>query len=258
VAEYASVERRGEVAVLRLERPPANAIDLELCESVERQFDALMLQKPGAIVFTGGTGPFFSGGLNLKVIPSYTADQQRMMVRAINRIVAKLYPCPVPVIGAINGHAIAGGFILALISDYRVGPIGGAMLGLTEARVGIPFPAAPMIVLQAELSPEHVRCITFQARNFGPEEALKRGVLDELRPPEFVLERAVEVAADMATIPSEAYARIKHQIRADAIERLEHLVASDDDPMLDGWLTGDTTEAAASVLSGTSTSGDAG
>jgi enoyl-CoA hydratase len=252
MSEQVSIERRGEVAILRIDRPPANAIDLGLCDSMERQFQAVMKSEPGALVLTGRPGPFFCGGLDLKVVPFYTSEQQGSMILAINRMVARLYSCPVPVVAAVNGHAIAGGFILALIADYRVGPTGPALFGLTEARAGIPFPAGPMIVLQAELSPHQVRRITLQARNFGPKEAAERGALDEILSPDSVLERALEVATDLATIPAEAYRRIKHQIRASAIARLQHLEATGDDPMLAGWLSPESAAAAASVLRGTS------
>lgn len=252
MSEHVSIERHDGIVILRIDRPPANAIDLDLCSSMERQFQAAMNSEPGALVVAGGSGAFFSGGLDLKTVPLYAAEQQRNMIVAINRMIARLYSCPVPVVAAVNGHAIAGGLILALIADYRVGPKGPALFGLTEARAGIPFPAGPMIVLQAEMPPQQVRQITFRARNFGPEEALERGVLDEIRPPESVLDRALEVATDMATIPAEAYRRIKRQVRGTAIARLERLDATSDDPMLAGWLSPETATAASSVLRGTS------
>jgi len=252
MSELVSIERHGEIVILRIDRPPANAIDVDLCGSMERQFQAAMDGEPGALVLTGGSGPFFCGGLDLKVVPYYTTEQQRKMILAINRMVARLYACPVPLVAAINGHAIAGGFILALMADYRVGPTGPALFGLTEARAGIAFPAGTMIVLQAELAPHQVRQITLQARNFGPEEAVERGVLDELGSPESVLERALEVANDMGTMPANGYRRIKHQVRAATIAQLEQLEASGDDPLLAGWLSPESTTAAASVLRGTS------
>jgi enoyl-CoA hydratase len=186
--------------------------------------------------------------LDLKTVPSYSVAQQRGLLRAVNRMIGALYGCPVPVVAGVNGHAMAGGFILALNADYRIGASGDFKLGLTEARVGIPFPAAPMIVLRAELAPEHVRFITLHSRAFGPDEARVRGVLDELQPHAAVLERAIEVARDMASIPADAYRRIKRQVRGDAIARIEELNATDADPMLDGWVSPEAPEAAAAVL----------
>jgi enoyl-CoA hydratase len=248
------VERQGEVALLRIDRPPANAIEMELGEALRAAFDGLLrdapdARRPGALVLTGSER-FFSGGLDLKRVPAYTAAEQRAFLRLLNRLIAGLYACPMPVVGAVNGHAIAGGLVLALATDYRVGPTSGALFGLTEARVGIPFPAAPLAVIQAELSPADLRYTALQARNFGPDEAHARGILDELQPPGAVLERALEVARDLAGMPADAYRRIKHQVRGAAIARLEELVAADTDPMLEDWLSPQAAEASAAVLDG--------
>jgi len=242
-----AIERHDGITVVRMQRAPANAINLEFAQTIEAAYDEAIASDPAALVLTG-TGTVFSAGLDLKAVPLYSPEQQRDLLRALNRMLAKLYACPIPVIGAINGHAIAGGFILVLTTDYRVGPATGALFGLTEARVGIPFPAGPMIVLQAELPPQHVRYTTLYPTNYGPDEAKARGILDELQPAERVLERALEVARDMSTIPADAYRRIKQQFRANAIAQLEKINAEDSDPMLRDWVRGDAAAASAAVL----------
>ena len=246
-ANLVVVERRGAICVVRLNRPPANAIEMELGREFQTVFDAALEDGPEAIVLTG-TGRFFSGGLDLKIVPTYSASDQTDFLRVVNRMIGKLYACPLPLVAAVNGHAIAGAFILALTADYRIGPSSDCLFGLTEARVGIPFPAAAMAVLQAELAPSDVRYATLQARNFGPEEARARGVFDELQPETEVLERAIEVARDLASMPADGYRRIKHQVRRAAIARIEQLIATDDDPMLQGWLSPEAKQASASIL----------
>jgi enoyl-CoA hydratase len=241
------LEQHDAITVVRLNRPPANALCLELAREFETVWESRAVKDAAALVLTG-TGSFFSGGLDLKSVPSYSIAEQRDFLHVLNRMVAKLYTCPVPLVGAINGHAVAGAFVLALTTDYRVGPSGDAQFGLTEARVGIPFPAAPMIVVRAECAPQDVRTITLLAQTFGPDEAQRRGVLDELRPPGSVLERAIEVARDMATMPADSYRRIKHQVRRTAIAEIEEVITSGADPMLDGWFDAGAREASAAHL----------
>lgn len=246
--EHIAVTREGAVAVLRLDRPPANAIDLAFVTELESAFaDVTATAEAGALVLTG-TGGCFSAGLDLKVVPQYAPDQQRAMVTAINRMIAQLYACPLPVVGAINGHAIAGGLIVALACDYRVGTSGACKLGITEVRAGIPFPAAAMAVLQAELPPHVARVMTLRAHNIGPQAALASGLLDELQPSERVLPRAIEVAHDFADIPREAYAGIKHQLRATTIDRINEMLARGTDPALESWLTSEASAASAALL----------
>jgi enoyl-CoA hydratase len=168
--KHVSLERRGGIAIVRLDRPPANAIDMDLVTQFDAAFEEVVGDRPGAIVLTG-TGRFFSGGLDLKVVPSYSLSEQKAFLQTINRMIGRLYACPLPVVGAVNGHAIAGAFVLVLTTDYRIGPDADALFGLTEARAGIPFPAAPMVVVGAELAPSDVRYTTLYARNFGPSEA---------------------------------------------------------------------------------------
>jgi enoyl-CoA hydratase len=246
-SESVVVEQLDGITVLRLNRPPANAFCLELARGFEGVWDLQAVQEAEALVLTGA-GHFFSGGLDLKVVPTYSREQQRECVGVLNRVIGTLYATPIPVIGAINGHAVAGGLILALTTDYRIGPRTNAQFGLTEARVGIPFPAVPLIVLNAECGPQHVRYSTLWARTFGAEEAQRRGVLDELQPPQALLERAFDVARDMASMPSDAYRRVKHQVREAAIARIQDVISMGDDPMLEAWLSAEAEEASLRIL----------
>ena len=241
------VEPHGGVAVLRLHRPPANAFCLELARDCFSALASDAVKQAKALIVTG-TGSFFSGGLDLRRVPTYTPEQQHEFLVVLNRVIGTLYGFPAPVVAAVNGHAMAGAFVLVLTADYRVGPTGSAQFGLTEARVGIPFPAAPMIVVHAELAPQDVRYAALHARSFGPEEALRRGVLDELQPPEAVLARALEVARDMASMPAEGYRRIKQQVRGAALARIEEVVARSADPMLEHWVDPRAPQASAEWL----------
>ncbi|MAG33526.1 MAG: hypothetical protein CL908_21830 [Deltaproteobacteria bacterium] len=242
------LEERDGIAILRMNRPPANAFTLEFARRFAAVLDHAREIKARALVVTG-SGNFFSGGLDLRVVPEYSSEEQRAFLGVLNRVIGALYACPCPVVAAVNGHAIAGAFVVALTADYRVGPLGQAEFGLTEARVGIPFPAVPAVVVKAELAPADLRYTALYAKNFGPDEAVRRGLLDELQPPENVLDRAIDVANDLASMPAAGYARVKQQFRAGAIAEIEELNAKQSDPMLDSWVSAGATEASSSTLS---------
>jgi enoyl-CoA hydratase len=247
---YVSIETDEPVAILRFVRPPVNAIDLEAAKQISEAFDELAADAGiGAILLTG-SGTSFSAGVDLKLVPRYGADQQRAMVEAVNGMLGRLYASAIPVVAAVNGHAIAGGLVLALACDYRIGVREPCRMGLTEARVGIPYPAAAMAVVQAELSHSRARNLVLMARNLDSEQAFAYGILDELVPRDGLMERALECARDLAAMPRVAYGRIKQQLRADTIARIDEVNAKASDPMLDRWLTGDSATAAAAVLSG--------
>jgi enoyl-CoA hydratase len=244
------VESQAGIALLRFARPPANAIELESATALEETLGRLEADPAVRAVVLTGDGAFFSAGLDLKVVPAYAAAEQRAMVMAINRLLARLYGLGLPTVAAVNGHALAGGLVIVLATDYRIGSHGSYRLGLTETRVAVPYPVAAMTVVEAELMPAVARRLVLLARHHTPEEAIADRVLDELAPSESLVTRALAMAGELAALPREAYARIKRHLRRAALERIEHVVASGADPLVESWLSPETSVAAAEVLGG--------
>ena len=162
------------------------------------------------------------------------------MVAGINALFAGWYGFWHPVVAAVNGHAVAGGLILALCADHRVGA-DGARYGLTETRVGIPYPAAAIGVVKAELAPEIARRLVLGAELIDSSLAREWGVVDELAPAERVLERALAVARGFAGLPPKTFTEVKRQLRSNALEAIG--AAVEQDPMAAGWLNAEAAEA---------------
>ena len=127
------------------------------------------------------------------------------MVAGINRAFAGWYSFPRPVVCAVNGHAIAGGLILALCGDHRIGTTDGK-LGLTELKAGVPYPAVAMAVVRAELSKAAARRLVLGSELVGMEAARELELLDELVPEGELVDRALTRAREMAAAPSDTYA----------------------------------------------------
>lgn len=242
------IEVQDRIAIFRLNRPPVNAVNVDLLRAADAALREIAARNDLAALIVTGAGRAFCAGLDLKAVPSYTAAGQREMVLGISRMVAILYALPIPTVAAVNGHAIAGGLVIVLACDYRVGSTAPCQIGLTEARAGIPFPQGAMAVVKAELSPAVARRRTLVALNSSSQEALADGILDELQPPDRVLARALEVARDLASMPAIGYGQIKRQLRAETLAAIEPAVAAGTDPLLDTWLSNDTKGAAAGLL----------
>jgi enoyl-CoA hydratase len=244
------IEETGDVAVMRIDRPPANALDLDLLAEGHAVRERLASEEPGAVVITGRER-FFSAGMDLKAAPELSPAEQRQTVNGINRLFSGWYAFPRPVVAAVNGHAIAGGLILALCADHRVCARGEGKFGLTELRAGIPYPAAAIAVVRAELGAATARRLVLGAALFGPEEALELGVVDELSGPGDLLPRALEVANGLAGLPRATYTVVKRQLRAPTIESIDRVLSGGaGDPVLGTWIGDDTRAAAASLLPG--------
>ena len=242
---HVTIEEHDGVALVKIDRPPANAMDLELLADGASVLDELGADPPAAVVLTGREG-FFSAGVDLKLAPTLDAQGQRDMVASINRAFAGWYSFPRPVVCAVNGHAIAGGLILALCGDHRIGSHAGK-LGLTELRAGVPYPAVAMAVVRAELAPAAARKLVLGSELIGMEEALELQLLDEVVTEGDLVERALARAREMAGAPADTYATVKRQLRGHVLDAVG---AGANDPLADGWLGSETAGAARGLLDG--------
>ncbi len=231
--EHVSIDEHDEgVLVLAIDRPPANAMDLTLLREIVAAMARVSGEGPRALVLAGREG-CFSAGADLKAVPGYGPGEQREMVALINAMALGGYELPFPVVGAITGHAIAGGMVLALCADIRVASAGGRY-GLTEVQVGVPYPQAAIGVVRAELSPQAARLLALGSELTDAAECERLGVFDEVHDAEDVLPRALHIAARLAKLPPEVYARTKRDLRGPALAQMRPAV--EDDPLLAAWV----------------------
>src|SRR5215216_6316543 len=207
-------------------------MDLGLLDELVGAVERLAADLPPALVLAGRAG-FFSAGVDLKAVPAYGPVEQRRMVEGINRMALDVYSLPCPVVCAITGHAIAGGFVLAVCGDHRIAATEGRY-GLTEVKVGVPYPQAAIGVVRAELPPHAARLLALGNQLIDAQECLRLGAFDEVVAPADVVPRALEVAAELAAMPAHVYARTKAELRGATITHLRRAVA--DDPLLSRWV----------------------
>jgi len=237
------------VAVVTMQRPPANAIDIALLEQLAHALGEIEQRADIVAVVLTGAGKAFSAGLDLKLVPTYDRAQQDELLRVLNQALHKLYSLPIPTVAAVNGHAIAGGLVLALACDMRIAVDDGALFGLTEVRAGVPFPVAAMAVVKAELSPAAGRELVLGGRNCDPARALALGIVDELQPAGEVRARSIVNARELAAAPRESYGKIKRQLRETPLGEIERALGGND-PLHGNWIGTETQAAAARVLRG--------
>ncbi|HEV8582504.1 MAG TPA: enoyl-CoA hydratase/isomerase family protein [Thermoanaerobaculia bacterium] len=203
----------GAVRELRLDRPPANALSPELIAAVRAAVEAAPDAGARALVLSGAPG-MFSGGLDVPHL--LTLDRPAILNawRDFYALLRSLAASRIPIAAAITGHSPAGGAVLAIFCDHRIMAEGDFKIGLNEVQVGIPMPPVIYQGLRRLVGLRQAERLCVGGQLFPPAEALRIGLVDELAPPERVVERAVECCRSLLALPPEAMAATRRLARA--------------------------------------------
>jgi enoyl-CoA hydratase len=175
-----------------------------------------------AVIITG-SGSSFSAGVDLFRLLQEGPDYARRFLPALDEFLHAVLTFPKPVVAAVNGHAIAGGCILAAACDHRVMTEGPGRIGIPELAVGVPFPALPLQIMAARLTSHALRDLVFSGRTVQVDEAKTLGLIDEKCPSGMLLDRAHEVAEHLIAIPAGAFALTKEAFYTPIVERAGQL-----------------------------------
>ena len=206
------------VAVLRLAHGKVNAMSMEFCEALIARFAEISSAR--AVVMTA-TGRTFSAGVDLVRLLEGGAPYVRKFLPVLSNLFVTVFSHPAPVVAAINGHAIAGGCVLACAADKRLMARDSGHIGVTELLVGVPFPPAAMEIMCCAAAPQFFADAILSGATYTPAEAVARGFIHDVVEPQALLERAVAAAKALAALPPKAFALTKRQIRAPALERMQ-------------------------------------
>jgi enoyl-CoA hydratase len=201
-------EERDGIVTLRLAHGKASALDVELLQALVDALDAAADAR--AIVLTG-TGSIFCAGVDLVRLPNEGAPYVERFFPLLRDAIAKLFGMPVPVVAAANGHAIAGGCVLVCACDYRLMAEGKGRIGVPELLVGVPFPEIALKVMQFAVP--NVAPLVMTGRTVLPEEARSLGLIDEIVEPAALMDRALAIATQLASIPRESFGMTKRTLR---------------------------------------------
>jgi enoyl-CoA hydratase len=238
------------IALVTLANPPMNAMDAGVLEELATLFDGLAADPGVRAAVIAGEGRAFSAGLDLKTVPSLDRLGQRRLVDALNHSFGTLYAWPKPLVAAVNGHAIAGGLILALCADWRVVADVPMQVSLAEVKVGVTYPVAPLEVARTELTPAAARRLVLLGETLDAASAQTHAIFDERTPLADLQTRALAQAVRFAALPPNAFATIKHELRGGPLARIAAARAGKAEPRLDAWLGEEMRQASAAMLRG--------
>jgi enoyl-CoA hydratase/carnithine racemase len=210
---------RDEIAILTMAHGKANAMSLEFCHALTARLEELRTAPAKAVVITG-QGRIFSAGVDLLRLTEGGAAYVREFLPALNAMFAAVFAYPKPAVAAVNGHAIAGGCVLAAACDKRLMAAGDGRVGVTELLVGVPFPPIAMEIMRNAAAPQHLEEMIFGGATYLPQDAVGLGIVDEVVGAEALHDRAIAAARTLAPLSPAAFALSKRQTRQPSLERL--------------------------------------
>jgi enoyl-CoA hydratase len=226
-----------------IDGPGKNALGSELMQALRAELGAA----GGEPVLLTGAGDAFSAGLDLRQIAALQPDGLRSFLQLLEDLVLDLYTYPGPTVALVNGHAIAGGCVLALCCDHRIAKANPrTRIGLNEVALGVCFPPRVLRLARARLPARHRERVLLGAELFAPEHARELGLIDEVA--DDASSRAGEQLAALALHPRGAYSRTKLALRGGELEpgpdERARWLAED----LPAWSSAETKQRIAAVL----------
>jgi enoyl-CoA hydratase len=249
VSETVSVTVTEGLAVARIARAHGNAINDTLVGEL-----IAVLQETGQDPALRGfllaaSGRLFSPGLDLhELIELDRAGMERFLNR-FNACMLTLYTYPKPMVAAIHGPAIAGGFLLTLTADWRI-LRRGASVGLAEIRVGVPFPFGAAMILRESVPKERVEELALFGRDYDDDAALRAGLVHEVLPAEDFDAACLRRLGELAAKDPVTFAITKRYLRSATVERIRANDPHFTREFLDAWFQPSTRERIAMVVDG--------
>jgi enoyl-CoA hydratase len=237
------IDRKGPLAVLRLDKGRGNAIDEPLVRDLlQAARDLGTDPSVRGVLLISAHPKLFCPGLDLVTLIELDRAAMEHFMLLFADMVWALYGLPRPMVAGVNGHAVAGGCILALTADHRVLRRGGAQIGLNEVKVGLPLPWSVSELLRASVPPPALGQVALLGRNFADDAAIRVGLADELADAEGFEDHCLLRLQEFAEKDGYAVVMTKMALRHDVLEGMKARERERMGGWLDGWFS-DATRA---------------
>ncbi len=211
--QHVQFETTGAVAVVTMNRPKANPLNRQLLAELLEAFElAAADEDVRAVLFSSAVPRFFSAGFDAMEVFSYNREQMTDFLGAFGSLINRILHFPKPVIGALPGHAVAGGAILALACDFRIMAEGDYRFAMNEIDVGVVLPHSLFKMLTAAAGVPVARRMILAGEALSPSRALEVGLVARVVPVDQVAAAGLELAHFMSAKPPATFAALKRII----------------------------------------------
>jgi len=239
---FIRAEKADGLLIVTMSRGKANALNAAMAEELNSVLVQSHAHDVRGLVLASDRPKFFSAGFDVTEVFQYDRPAMTSFFGAFMNLYETLFHLPKPVVGAISGHAVAGGAVLALACDVRVMAEGPYRFALNEVNLGIVLPPGIIRMAVDAVGTRHARELFLSGETLAPSRALEIGLVSELAEPDQVLDRAIARARALAAKPAGAFGLIKQTL----IDVSGHSPAGSDRQQLhnfiDHWFTSESSE----------------
>jgi enoyl-CoA hydratase/carnithine racemase len=215
---YVHVSADSGVAVVRLERGKVNPLNEAVVDELAECFHRLAADPTVRSIILTGTGKFFSFGFDIPGLLGHTKEQFLGYLRKFAALYRDLFGHPKPVVAAINGHAVAGGCMLALACDARL--MAAGKIALNEIAFGSSLFAGSVEMLRYTVGGRNAQHVAYSGAMFGPDEALALGLVDRVVSEAELLSAARMVAGVHGAKDPAAFRSVKMLLRGPVLDEM--------------------------------------
>ena len=214
----ATLSQENDVSIIKLDDGKANAFSYDMLTQINELL-AKVPRDSGALVITGRDG-LFSGGFDLKTLATGDMEKITKMVQLGYRLLLELYSFKRPIIAAVSGHSIALGLFVTCCADSRIAIDGKYVCQANEVRNNMDIPVQIMEILKARVNKNYFYPAVYHSDAYSVQDSIAVGFIDEVVPEPQFMERVMEKAKELATLPHPFYANTKKSAQNDTVQKI--------------------------------------
>ncbi|HKA21252.1 MAG TPA: enoyl-CoA hydratase/isomerase family protein [Blastocatellia bacterium] len=223
------------IATLMINRGKVNALNAELVNHLRAELKKLEADTSVKAIILTGSGKFFSFGFDIPQFLSFKKEEFIAYLENFTDLYTYLFLYPKPVVAALNGHAMAGGCMLALASDYRVMVNGKAKISLNEIGFGSSVFAGSVEMLRFWVGGANASTILYSGSMYFAEEAQRLGLVNEIASELELDHISTQAASNLGSKHPPAFASIKALLRRSTAEEMKRREAASIKEFADIW-----------------------
>ena len=240
--DFVRVSTESGIATVAIDRPKVNAINEQVVSELRDVFLELAVDERVRAVILTGRGSFFSFGFDIPGFMDYPREEFHRFILSFSDLVQRIFVFPKPVIAALNGHAVAGGCVLAIACDRRVMATGKAKIALNELTLGASVFTSIAEILKYTVGPGKTQMLLYTGKMNSAEEALALGLVDKVVSAEEMNDAALAAAQELAGWDVLAFGSVKRLLRKEALDRIESHEKGSVSDFVDIWYSENTWE----------------